>query len=899
MNLVVLGMHRSGTSMLAGLLEQASYYVGSQVDLLEKGEQNLKGFYERKDIRAVNDEILRENFFDWNLVAGYSATRLSSDSISTYQSKMDNILNSLVSQTPWLIKEPRLCLLYPLLRNSLQNCGKIVIYRDPFSTARSLWKRNRIPFQFGLLIWEKYYTSLINELCFEEKVYVVRYESLISSPESEVQKLLVWLRKEGQLDIASEVISNAVNFIDNKLNRSSSSIIDDGMQALSENQQLIIQLLANYNTNGFSKIPESKYLDVLLEQNQLLYMEFGRLQLENEEIIDLKRRLSWELTKPLRYLGDSLPRVAKHIDKAVRQTVKTVKLMLFASRRSKNAVYWDIPDQIESSINAYIKNKRANNKIAVVTANYGGYDKLSIPYRLENTIDYICFTDSPIESYGVWQIRQSPYYNISPTRMARYVKLHLPDLLNEYETLIWIDGNIIIRGDLLKYVHLFETSDSDISLISHPLRNCLYQEAKACIERNKDNADDINKQINHYRNIGVPRDSGLFETNFFITSNSPQSKRFFNIWWREIERFTKRDQLSIVVAQRESGINYSHILPKHLSVRNNKDFKIVEHSYMRHFALGQALSHLQKVGTPSSMSSPFKSYMNDEIARVSEIKIDIVVCVHNALDDVKKCLQSVVEHKSVNESLIIVNDKSDIDTTTFLTHNYGDLTDVKLIHNDENIGYIKSANIGMQTSDADLVILLNSDTVVAKNWARKLTAVAFSSNNIGIVGPLSNAAGYQSIPDIKRSADQTAINVIPEHVTYEALNELCEKSTDYGFYPRVPLVHGFCFAIKREVMKDIGYFDEINFQKYYGEENDYCFRARKLGFELAIATNTFIYHSKSKSISESERIKYMGQAGAKLRELHGEDEVNIACEQMEKHPLLIHLRHKAQSWFTM
>ena len=897
MNVIILGMHRSGTSMLSGLLEKAGFYVGSESELLKSGEQNLKGFYERKDIRDVNDEILKENFFDWDIVAGYSVDVLSKESRLSYQQKIESILNSFSTHGNWLLKEPRFCLLYPLIKELTCNSLKVVIYRDPFSTAKSLWIRNGIAFQYGLLLWEKYYTLLINELRTEENVYVVRYESLVSSPQDEVIELLNWLSKQSGMEFDSDLASNAVNFIDEKLNRNKKSVLHDGLQALSDNQQLILQMLDHYKSNGLTRIPASNYLDILLEQNQLLHMEFKRLQLENKEIKKIKSRLSWELTKPLRYFGDKFPGAAMFVDKMTRLIVRAIKLFLFKNNSSKRHLYWNLPDELDTEIKTYKNTTKATNNIAVVTAIFGGYDKLSIPFKLQDEIDYICFTDNPIDSYGIWQIRQTPYYHPCPTRMARYVKLHLLDLLSEYETLIWVDGNIVICGDLMKYVHAFDVNDTDIGLISHPLRDCIYEEAKACIQRAKDNELAINTQVEHYRKLGIPKKSGLFETNFFITRKSQKSRRFFKAWWGEIERFTKRDQLSVVVAQHASDIKYSYIMPRHLSVRNNKDFKIVEHAYMRHFSLPEYLKSYSQIVDPVPGANRFDSVIQQETKQVAGLTIDIIVCVHNALDDVKGCLESVIKYRGVNENLIIINDYSDKETTDYLSSTFSTQQGVKLIHNDENLGYIRSANIGMKQSNADLVILLNSDTLVVKNWANKIATVAFSQSNIGIVGPMSNAAGYQSIPEIKRTKEQTAINPVPSHLTLESINELCGELAYHNFYPRVPLVHGFCFAIKREVIDEIGYFDDVHFQKYYGEENDYCFRAKKAGFELAIATNTYIYHSKSKSIDDDERVKYMGLAGKQLRILHGAVAVKTACEQMENHPLLIRMRIESKPVF--
>ena len=86
---------------------------------------------------------------------------------------------------------------------------------------------------------------------------------------------------------------------------------------------------------------------------------------------------------------------------------------------------------------------------------------------------------------------------------------------------------------------------------------------------------------------------------------------------------------------------------------------------------------------------------------------------------------------------------------------------MQLHHNDSaHHGYTIAANIGLRASTAELVVLLNSDTVVTRGWLDALVDVALSADDIGVIGPLSNAAGHQSVP-LKREGGDWAINALP------------------------------------------------------------------------------------------------------------------------------------------
>src|SRR5690606_8704112 len=129
-------------------------------------------------------------------------------------------------------------------------------------------------------------------------------------------------------------------------------------------------------------------------------------------------------------------------------------------------------------------------------------------------------------------------------------------------------------------------------------------------------------------------------------------------------------------------------------------------------------------------------------------------------------------------------------------------------------------------------------------------------------------------------------NILPSNVTIEDINRQCEHWTITDVLPTVPLVHGFCFGITRSVIEAIGYLDDGSFPKGYGEENDYCFRATNAGFQLVLATHTYIYHSKSKSYPDDVRKALMATSYRKLCDLHGSDRVKRSVESMNKNRLL-------------
>ena len=132
--------------------------------------------------------------------------------------------------------------------------------------------------------------------------------------------------------------------------------------------------------------------------------------------------------------------------------------------------------------------------------------------------------------------------------------------------------------------------------------------------------------------------------------------------------------------------------------------------------------------------------------------VDIIICVHDALNDVRRCLQSVAEFSSAPCSIIIVDDGSQTDTRDFLVA-FARQHSWSLLRNEKAKGYTLAANQGLRQSSADFVIMLNSDTIVTSGWIDRLVACAQSDRKIGLVGPLSNTASWQSIPEYESNGD--------------------------------------------------------------------------------------------------------------------------------------------------
>lgn len=274
--------------------------------------------------------------------------------------------------------------------------------------------------------------------------------------------------------------------------------------------------------------------------------------------------------------------------------------------------------------------------------------------------------------------------------------------------------------------------------------------------------------------------------------------------------------------------------------------------------------------------------------RLHSEAVDIVVCVHNALADVKNCLQSLLAKTRPPYRLIVVDDGSDQETAEYLREFMVGQPGL-LIRHDSAKGYTLAANAGMRETKGDFVVMLNSDTIVTSLWLDRMIECALSDPRIGLVGPLSNTASWQSVPKLFNDDGDWAENRPQGGASIEDVAGQV-ASASLRTYPRVGFLNGFCLLIRRELIDAIGLFDEQRFARGFGEENDYCLRTAKAGFELAVAEDAYVFHAQSRSYSSERRLALARDADVALREAHSDDLIMRSLEVTRESRVLAAMR---------
>lgn len=209
-------------------------------------------------------------------------------------------------------------------------------------------------------------------------------------------------------------------------------------------------------------------------------------------------------------------------------------------------------------------------------------------------------------------------------------------------------------------------------------------------------------------------------------------------------------------------------------------------------------------------------------------QVSIIILTLNNLDYNMQCIQSIREYTEEGSYEIIIVDNGSTDGTREWLKKQSDL---KLVFPDENTGFPKGCNLGIEAARKENdILLLNNDIVVTPKWLYNLKTCLYSSNDIGAVGPITNYAWNNQSIEIPYTSIQEMIS----------FSKTINNSDKSKWEPKAKLV-GFCILIKRKVLDIIGVLDE-RFSPGNFEDDDLCVRIIEAGYKLFVCNDCFIHH---------------------------------------------------------
>ncbi len=278
-------------------------------------------------------------------------------------------------------------------------------------------------------------------------------------------------------------------------------------------------------------------------------------------------------------------------------------------------------------------------------------------------------------------------------------------------------------------------------------------------------------------------------------------------------------------------------------------------------------------------------------------KVSLIIPLYAHAELTRACLESIRHHTThVSYEVILVEDAADPDTRRLLESVRG----AQIVHNSENLGYLRSMNRGAELARGEWLVLLNNDTEVTEGWLRAMVECAESAEDVGVVTPkyiypdgsLNEAGGI-----IWR--DGSGANYgrgdLADLFQYEYRRE-----TDYG--------SAAALMVSTALWKAVGGFDERFLPMYY-EDVDLCFEARERGLRVLYEPAATVVHiegatagsdpgSSHKRHQEQNRPKFVAKWRERLEREHARAAVTNVRVAADRHqgPHVLIIDHYVPMW---
>jgi GT2 family glycosyltransferase len=236
------------------------------------------------------------------------------------------------------------------------------------------------------------------------------------------------------------------------------------------------------------------------------------------------------------------------------------------------------------------------------------------------------------------------------------------------------------------------------------------------------------------------------------------------------------------------------------------------------------------------------------------MQLSVIILNYNVRYFLEQCVLSVLNAlETIEGEIIVIDNNSSDDSCEMMKQRF---PNVKLIQNDENIGFPKGNNIGVSQGKGEYICILNPDTVVAEDTFVKVLAFAQKQSDLGILGcKLIDGVG-NFLPESKRGVPTPWV----AFTKITGLYKFLPASEIFGKYyaqhlnenqtGKVDILVGAFMLMKRDLYLEARGFDEDCFM--YSDDIDLSFRVLKAGKSNYYFHETTVIHYKGESTIKDE-----------------------------------------------
>ena len=950
--IIVLGMHRSGTSAVTGVLNLLGVDLGSNL-MAPAQDNNETGFWEHLDIYETNEKLLQGLNSSWDDVRSFPDGWLRSNQAELYKLEIISILERDFANSPfWAVKDPRICRFLPLWRPILEETGNnpyfLIVVRNPLEVVASLAKRDGFPKGKSCLLWLKHMIDAEKETRNTCRMFVT-YEEFLSDWKGLSSRIAQTFGFKWPVDL-DEAASQVEVFLQSSLRHNIISdtvlVEDEALSKWIRDAYLAVEEAVDGDDSRLIKTMdaievelrdvEKLYASVLTDFRDRYSATNAALQDRNQQIDHLNTRL--EESQQAR--GHQLAEI-NHLQEGITEREDRIQGLdaevaglregvterderikgLDAEVAGLRGVLGEREDQIQHfrcqvdllhnqveaildstswkltaplrwiSVNTKKFKRKIMPALYFFDRQYRTIKKSGLfdaPYYLEKNPDVAESGINPVIHYLAFGSREgrdpNPFFDTS------YYQTKNRDVLEaKINPLYHFIAHGAKKGISVCQPHKkieVESKHQKSKQTPSEFRNCIRDAHLIFSFFMKSIRQPVNiiQTIRSYRRI---------------CSSNYMDKIFYVESYPDVLKAGIHPTLHYLTRGWLEGRNPSAHFNTDAYLHHNPDVRKYDINPLVHYIL-----YGQREGRrPGFTSQPLHTAQWDEDCRFYEsleirfsthkvlqfchpVTVVVPCYVHNKrtlnlLSALADSLNTAYPHSQESLTFIFIDDASPFSDvrTLYKSNTFFNRQDVQVRFNKENIGFLRTINLGLKAATGDVVIL-NSDTVVYKECFEILQDVAYRENKIGSVTPVSNKATIASIPNWPNGNTS---------VMEQSNSEVAEAIRNFGLIaPEIeaPTGHGFCMYMTREALEQVGYFDEC-YGRGYGEENDWCQRGIESGFKHLITTETYVFHNDTSSFTSEEKQRLVKQNFAQL--INGFPHYNRdVAEYVQRDPLKLH-----------
>lgn len=698
--IVVLGMHRSGTSAITRGLQVLGVGLGDRLIPPIEGN-NAKGFFEDIDLNAFNSEMLQAIDSDWHYVSPIDASDVDALRKKGYFIRAVELICLKVGDAPIFgFKDPRVAKLLPFWKEVFEHCqfdvGYVLALRHPLSVVKSLAKRDGFDSEKSYMLWLGHVlTSLSNTEGYMR--VLVDYDQLMNAPERELERIAKCL---------------ALQIDPNELQRYKSEFLDEGLRHTVYNlSDLLLDdtcppLVHEIYTDLLDVATDIRRIDDAELQSKiaLWIKEFYRLK-SNLHLVDRFSRQIVDLTQVVAERDGHIVNINQELTERDRQIAGLSHVVVEKDKQiaSLSQIMADQEGQIANlnqamaekylSYNAHVKqleNAVFNNELRV--------------QELERELDKKKRELDSIFRSRSWRLT-APFRVISDLNKQAIIKTRQA---------IAKSAKVFYQVLPMSFSTKQRLKSAIFRLFGFALSgSAAFQRWKA-YEAIKNTGRSYSNSSNTQRKF----DSDTVGTGYVFDLPNADG-----VWeWEDYDQVSARIK-ELKQSRRES---YRPIHLPMIDIKNKDFFRVAAN-----------------VKLPNPSESP---------------KVSIIIPVFNQIKITLECLLSICANTgfAISYEVIVADDASTDETQSIL----GEIPNLRLKRNEKNMGFLRNCNAAIQDARGEYVLFLNNDVQVMEGWLEALLNTFHQYERVGAVGSLIlYPSGYLQEAGAMLRSDGTSLMV--------------------------------------------------------------------------------------------------------------------------------------------